>query len=135
MPSTTAATDPLSYYEVLSASWTAARTARGTDLRGQSLVNLDVFSSVPDGLVAELGSKLRPACIEHGLGQAGSGESSRIDVADAGADAPVLELHIQVPAAAGILGEAAAEDLPLYRTAEPNPVPPPEQDHRIAIPG
>jgi len=59
MPSTTAATDPLSYYEVLSALWAAACTARGTDLRGQSLVNLDVFNPMPDGLLVELGSKLR----------------------------------------------------------------------------
>ena len=59
MPSTTPATDPLSYYEVLSALWTAACTARGTDLRGQSLVNLDVLNPMPDGLVVELGSKLR----------------------------------------------------------------------------
>ncbi|HEY1891861.1 MAG TPA: hypothetical protein VGG63_15755 [Steroidobacteraceae bacterium] len=212
MPSTAAATDPLSHYEVLSALWAAACTARGTDLRGQSLVNFDVFNPMPDGLVVELGSKLRPAGIEHGLGQAGSGEPSRIDVADA--DAPVLahqargqlvqevlatvrdlgvdgprarlasgtlsnsqrplvfsvqarrldflsggerrqrlqaevdadfacpmfsvfghlELQIQVPAAAGILGKAAAEDPSLYRTAEPNPVPPPKQDHCIAIP-
>ena len=90
MPSTTAATDPLSHYEVLSALWAAACTARGTDLRGQSLVNLDVLNSMPDGFVVELGSKLRPAGIEYGLGQAGSGESSRIDVADT--DAPVLKM-------------------------------------------
>ena len=40
MPSTPSATDPRSYYEVLSTFWAASCTARGTDLRGQSLVNL-----------------------------------------------------------------------------------------------
>lgn len=87
MPSTTATTNPLSYYEVFSTFWAAAHTACGTDLRGHSLVNLDVFGSVPDGFVAELRSKLRPAGIEHGPGQAGPGQCTEIDVADA--DAPV----------------------------------------------
>ena len=49
MSSTTAATDPVSCYEVLSTLWAAACVARGTDLRGESLVNLDVFSPVPHG--------------------------------------------------------------------------------------
>jgi hypothetical protein len=75
-------------YEVLSTFWAAARTACGTDLRGQSLLNLDVLNSVPDGFVVELGSKLRPAGIEYGLGQAGSGKPERIDVTDT--DALVL---------------------------------------------
>src|SRR6185437_12416532 len=88
MPSTTAATTPVSYYEALSTLWAAARTARGTDLRGKSLVNLDVLTPVPHGFVSELGSKLRPAGIEHGFGQAGAGQSAGIDIADA--DAPVL---------------------------------------------
>ncbi|MGB6488236.1 MAG: hypothetical protein WBE91_15275 [Steroidobacteraceae bacterium] len=102
MPSTTAATDPLSYYEVLSTLWAAAHAARGTDLRGQSLINLDVLNPVPDGFVAELGSKPRPAGIEDGFRQAGSGESRGIDVADA--DAPILayeprgQLMQEVPA-------------------------------------
>ncbi|MGB6487206.1 MAG: hypothetical protein WBE91_10025 [Steroidobacteraceae bacterium] len=90
MQSTTAATDPLSYYEVFSALWAAARAARGTNLRGEPLINFDVLSPVPHGFVAKLGSKLRPAGIEHGLRQAGSGKSVGIDVADT--DAPVL-LH------------------------------------------
>src|SRR5581483_10353891 len=107
MPSTTAATAPLSDYEVLSTLWAAAHTARGTDLRGKSLVNLDVLSPVPDGLVADLGSKLRPAGIEYGLGQAGAGQSRGIDVADK--DVPVLahqprgQLVQEVPAAGGNL--------------------------------
>ena len=88
MPSTTSTTDPVPYYEVLSTFWAAACTARGTDLRGQMLINLEVLSPVPDGFVAELGSKLRPAGVEDGLRQAGSGESAGIDVADA--DAPIL---------------------------------------------
>jgi hypothetical protein len=46
MPSTTAATAPLSDYEALSTSWAAACTARGTDLRGESLVNRDVLGQV-----------------------------------------------------------------------------------------
>jgi hypothetical protein len=46
MPSTTAATAPLSYYEALSTLRAAACTARGTDLRGESLVNFDVFGKV-----------------------------------------------------------------------------------------
>ncbi|HEX4268042.1 MAG TPA: hypothetical protein VHY36_09165, partial [Steroidobacteraceae bacterium] len=41
MRSTTSATDPVSHYEVLSTFWAAACAARGTDLRGQSLVNLE----------------------------------------------------------------------------------------------
>jgi len=61
MPNTTAATAPLSHYEALSTLWAAAYTARGTDLRGESLVNLDVLTPVPHGFVVELGSKLRPA--------------------------------------------------------------------------
>ncbi|MGB6486877.1 MAG: hypothetical protein WBE91_08350, partial [Steroidobacteraceae bacterium] len=88
MRSTTAATHPVSYYEVLSTFWAAACAARGTDLRGQSLVNLDVLGPVLDSFVVELESKLRPAGIEYGLGQAGSGQSTGIDIADA--DAPVL---------------------------------------------
>jgi hypothetical protein len=87
MPSTTTTTHPVPHYEVLSTFWAAACTARGTDLRGQSLVNLEVLSAVPDGFVAELGSKLRPAGIEYGLGQAGSGQSTGIDIADANAPA------------------------------------------------
>jgi hypothetical protein len=194
MPSTTAATDPLSYYEVLSALWAAACSARGTDLRDQSLVNLDVLNSMPDGLVMKLGSKLRPARIEHGLGEARSGESRRIEVADAdtpalphqprgqlvqevlatvrdlGVDGPrtrlacgtlsnsqrllvfsvparrldflsrgerseglQTEVDADLPGPTGILSEAAAEDPPLYRTAEPNPVPAPEEDGLAAI--
>src|SRR6185437_4726909 len=211
MPSTTAATAPLSHYEALSTLWAAAQTARGTDLRGKSLVNLDVLSPVPDGLVADLRSKLRPAGIEYGLGQAGAGQSGGVDVADA--DAPVLahqprgqlvqevhatgrnlrvdgpharfasgtlcngkcplvlavdarsldslargeggqgfqaqidadlpdpmltvlrdlDLKIQVPAAAGIFGEAAAADPAVYGATEPEAVLPPEEPHRIAL--
>ena len=88
MPSTTSTTDPVPYYEAFSTFWAAACTARGTDLRGQMLINLEVLSPVPHGLVVELGSKLRPAGIEDGLRQAGSGESAGIDVADA--NAPIL---------------------------------------------
>ena len=90
MSRTTSATGPLSYYEVLSTFWAAACAARGTDLRGQPLFNFDVLSPVPYGFVAELGSKLRPAGIEHGFRQAGSGKCAGIDVADA--NAPVF-LH------------------------------------------
>ena len=211
MPSTTVATAPLSHYEALSTLWAAAHSARGTDLRGKSLVNLDVLSPVPDGLVADLGSKLRPAGIEYGLGQAGAGQCRRIDVTDT--DAPVLaheprgqlvqevpaaggnlrvdgphtrfasgtlctgecplvlavdawgldhlargehgqgfqaqidsdlpdpmlavlrdfDLKIQVPAAAGIFGEAAAEDPAVYGAAEPEAVSAPEEQRRIAL--
>lgn len=88
MPSTTDATYPLSHYEVFSTFWAAACAARGTDLRGQSLVNLDVFGPVPDGFVAKLRSKLRPAGIEYGFGQAGFGQSRGIAVAHT--DPPVL---------------------------------------------
>ena len=89
MPSTTSATDPLSDYEALSTLWAAARSARGTDLRGKSLVNLDVLTPVPQGFIAEPRSKLRPAGIEYGFGQAGS--------------------------------------------AEPEPVPPTKEDHRLTL--
>ncbi len=88
MPSTTAATAPVPYYEALSTLWAAACAARGGDLRGESLVNLDVLGPMSRGFGVKLGSKLRPAGIEHGLGQAGSGQSAGIDVADA--EAPVL---------------------------------------------
>ncbi len=88
MPSTTTATNPLSDYEALSTLWATACSARGTDLRGESLIHLDVLGPVPRGFVAKLRSKQRPAGIEHGFGQAGSGQSGAIDVADA--DAPVL---------------------------------------------
>src|SRR5690348_3536827 len=88
MPSTTLATDPLSNYEALSTLWAAARSARGTDLRGKSLLNLDVLTPVPQGFVAELKSKLRPAGIEHGFAQAGSDQSAGTDIADA--DAPIF---------------------------------------------
>ncbi|HUA24622.1 MAG TPA: hypothetical protein VMA54_10930 [Steroidobacteraceae bacterium] len=87
MSNTTAATYPLSYYQVLSTFWAAACPACGTDLRGQSLVNLDVLGPVPHSFVAELGSKLRPAGIEHSLGQAGSGKAAGINLTDA--DTPV----------------------------------------------
>ena len=90
MPSTASATDPVSHYEAFSTLWAAARSARGTDLRGESLINLDVLSTVPESFVAELPSKLRPASIEHGLSQAGSGQSPGIDIADE--DTPVFEL-------------------------------------------
>ncbi|HEX4268240.1 MAG TPA: hypothetical protein VHY36_10155 [Steroidobacteraceae bacterium] len=74
MRSTTSATEPVSYYEVLSAFRAAACAARGTDLRGQSLVDLDVFGSMLNSFVVELRSKLRPAGIEYGLRQAGFGK-------------------------------------------------------------
>src|SRR5690348_4483708 len=108
MLSTTSATDPLSHSEALSTLWAAARSTRGTDLRGKSLVNLDVLTSVPHGFVAKVASKLRPAGIEHGFGQAGAGQSAGIDVADA--DAPVLtheprgQLVQEVPATVRDLG-------------------------------
>ena len=88
MPNTAHTTNPLSYSEAFSTFRAAECTARGTDLRGKSLVNLDVFGPVPNGLVAELGSKLRPAGIQNGLRHAGLGKSGSIHVADA--DAPVL---------------------------------------------
>jgi hypothetical protein len=88
MRSTTSATDPVSYYKVFSNFWAAACAARGTDLRGQSLVNLEVLCPMLDSLVVELGSKLRPAGIEYGLRQAGFGKPTGIYAADA--DAPVL---------------------------------------------
>ncbi|HWF97541.1 MAG TPA: hypothetical protein VN691_00005 [Steroidobacteraceae bacterium] len=88
MPNTTSAANPVPYYEALSTFWAAACTTRGTDLRGQSLVNLDVLSPVPHGFVAKLESKLRPAGIVDGLRQAGSGKPSGVNVTDD--DAPVL---------------------------------------------
>jgi hypothetical protein len=211
MPSTTSTTDPVPHYEVLSTFWAAACTAPGTDLRGQMLVNLEVLSSVPHGFVAELESKLRPAGVEDGFRQAGSGESAGIDVADA--DTPILpheprgqlmqempatvrdfgvngphagfapgtlrdgerplvsainagcldlftrgkgrqrleaevdadlaspmfpvfgdlDLQIEVPATASVLGKATAADLTRDRTAEPEPVPASEKDHRVPL--
>ena len=212
MRSTASATDPVSYSEVLSAFWAAARAACGTDLRGQSLVNLEVLGPVLNSFVAELESKLRPAGIEYGLGQAGSGQSTGINVPDA--DAPVLahepggqlmqevlptvrdlgvdgsnsglapgtlrngerllvlaaetrrldllarrkrcqaleaqvdtdlaspvlsilrnlDLQIEIPAATGILSEAAAAKLTTERPAEPEPISALEEDHRITVP-
>jgi hypothetical protein len=169
MPSATTTTDPLSYYEVLSTFWAAACTACGTDLRGQALVNLEVLGPVLDSFVAELGSKLRPAGIEHGLGQAGSGKPTgtlcdgerllvlavepwgldllargehrqglqpEVDTDLARPVLPVfqdLNLQIQVPPTAGILRKAATADVPLDRTAEPEPVAASEEHHAVAI--
>jgi hypothetical protein len=125
MRSTTSATDPVSYYEVLSTFWAVACAARGTDLRGQSLVNLEVLGSKLDSFVVELGSKLRPAGIEYGLRQAGSGKPTGIYVADA--DAPVL------PHEPG--GErAAAAKLTVERAAESEPISALEEDHRVTVP-
>src|SRR5579863_3152570 len=45
-----------------------------------------------------------------------------------------LNLQIQVPAAPGILAKAAAENPPADGAAEPEPVPPPEEHHRIVLP-
>ena len=58
MPSTTSTTDPVPYYEAFSTFWAAACTARGTDLHGQMLINLEVFSPVPHGLVVERPRKI-----------------------------------------------------------------------------
>src|SRR5215472_4602255 len=88
MLNTALTTNPRSHYQAFSTFWAAACTAPGTDLRGKSLVNLDVFSPVPHGLVAKLRSKLRPAGIQNGLRHAGPGKSGSVHVADA--DAPVL---------------------------------------------
>src|SRR5487761_441602 len=108
MPSTTSVANPLSYYEAFSTLWAAACTAHGTDLRGKSLVHLDVLGCVPCGFVAQLRSKRRPAGIEHGLGQAGSGKPTAIDVADAHAPAlahePRGELMQEMFATVGDLG-------------------------------
>ena len=104
MPSTPSATDPRSYYEVLSTLWAAACSARGTDLRGQSLVNLEILNPVPDGFVAELGSKLRPPGIEHGLGRAGSGKCTRVQSQELVPDpAHRPSLPLQMPSGARIL--------------------------------
>src|SRR6516165_9797685 len=88
MLNTALKTSPLSDYEALSTLWAAECAAPGTDLRGEALVNFDVLGPVPDGLVAELGSKLRPAGIEDRLRHAGPGEARGVDVPDD--DTPVL---------------------------------------------
>jgi hypothetical protein len=64
MLNTALRTSPVSDYEALSALWAAECAAPGTDLRGEAFVNLEVLGPVPDGFVAELRSKLRPAGIE-----------------------------------------------------------------------
>ena len=108
MPSTTAATDPVSHYEVLSTFWAAACAARGTDLRGKHLINLDAFGSVPHGFIAELMSKLRPASVEYVLAKASSGKPFDIDLTDAYASVltnePCRNLVQEMPAAMGDLG-------------------------------
>ncbi|HEX5459906.1 MAG TPA: septal ring lytic transglycosylase RlpA family protein [Steroidobacteraceae bacterium] len=70
MPSAASATDPVSHYEAPSTLWAAARTARGTDLRGQSLVNLDVLSAVVLAavLLALAGCASRPRAQAPGRG-------------------------------------------------------------------
>ncbi len=83
MLNTALRTNPRSYSKVCGTFWAADCTAARTHLGGEALINPDVFSAVPDGFVAELRPKLRPASIEHGLGQAGRGKSGSIDVSDA----------------------------------------------------
>ena len=88
MLNTALRTHPLSYSKVCDTFRAADCSAARTHLGGEVLINLDVLGAVPYGFVAELGSKLRPAGIENGLSQAGSGESGGIHLADA--DAGIL---------------------------------------------
>ena len=75
-------THPLSYSEVCDTFGAADCAAARTDLGRESFVSLEIFGSVPEGFVAELRSKLRPACNENGLRHAGPGESRGVHVAD-----------------------------------------------------
>ena len=101
-------THPLSYSKMCDTFRAADCTAARTHLGGEALINLDAISAVPDGFVAELGSKLRPTGIEHGLSEAGSGKSGSVDVTDAYASVlahePRRELVQEMLAGMGDLG-------------------------------
>ena len=110
MRSTTSAADPVSYDEVLSTFCAAACAARGTDLRGQSLVNRRERRQGLEAQVdADLASPMLPILRS-------------------------LDLQIEIPAAAGVLSEAAAVNFTLERAAEPEPISALEEDHRITVP-
>jgi len=85
MRDTALSTTSVSYFKVCDTFGAADCAAARTDLSREALINLDVLGPVPDGFVAELGSKLRPTCIEYGFRHTGPGEARRIHVANANA--------------------------------------------------
>ena len=65
-------------------------------LGGEAFVNFDILSAMPNGLVRQHFSEGRPACIEHGLRQAGLGESTGIDIADSNVIEGFGDLHCSI---------------------------------------
>src|SRR5579863_2878729 len=61
MLNTALRTHPVSCSKVCDTFWAADCTAARTRLGGEAFINFDVLGAVPQGFVAELGSKLRPA--------------------------------------------------------------------------
>ena len=120
MPNTALTTTPVSYSKVCdtfrATDCTAARTHPGCE----SLINFEVFGPVPDGFVAELMSKLRPAGIEHGLRQPTTGEGCRADIPDD--NSSILVHHSRgalvqiVPAAVSDLGMESSDALTISST-------------------
>jgi len=82
MSNTALAAHPLSYSEVCDTFRAADCAAARTHLGCPSFVNLKVLGPVPYGFVAELTTKLRPACIEHGFGEAGTSQSGGVHIPD-----------------------------------------------------
>src|ERR1700680_1068536 len=75
-------TDPASYSEVCDTFRPRLACARRTDSGRERFIYFLVPSPVRSRFVAEHVSEGRPACIEHGLRQAGFGESGGIRIAD-----------------------------------------------------
>src|ERR1700681_1475263 len=75
-------TYPASYSELCDTFRPRLACARRTDSGRERFIDFLVPSPVRSRFVAEHVSEGRPACIEHGLRQAGLGESGGIHIAD-----------------------------------------------------
>src|SRR6267378_4644206 len=82
MRDTTLSTYPPSYSEVCDTFRPRLAGARRTDSGRERFIHFLVPSPVRSRFVAEHGSEGRPACIEHGLRQAGLGESGGVHIAN-----------------------------------------------------
>src|ERR1700730_6190960 len=82
MRDTTLSTYPASYSEVCDTFRPRLAGARRTDSGRERFIHFLVPSPVRSRFVAEHVSEGRPACIEHGLRQAGLGESGGVHIAD-----------------------------------------------------
>ena len=82
MRDTTHSTYPASYSEVCDTFRPRLAVAKRTDPGRERFIDFLVRRPVRSRFVAEHTSEGRPACVEHGLRQAGFGESGGIQVAD-----------------------------------------------------